>query len=407
MLEEKDIEDIRKEFPYIEETKNVYLDNSATTQKPLSVINSVSEYYTKYNGNPHSSIGVFAKASMEIFEKGREKVASFIGAEKNEIVFTKSATESANILAKNIPNISSTGEILITKFEHNSNIIPYKELEKSNFKTVFLPLNSDYTFNYEEFENMINSNTKVIALSLCSNVTGEDIDIFRLQEILEKKAEKGISPLVILDLSQSIGHKKINIKDFKFNIYGAFFSAHKMYGLQGLGILYMNKKYITRTLPMLYGGDMVEYITETESIYKESIEKYSGGTQNIGGVYALIHAIDFIEKIGIENIGKRYEDLTEYLITELRKNKRIKIYSLKSKSGIVSFSVENIHAHDIASYLSSKNISVRAGMQCAHILHNEMKITSSVRVSMGIYTTKKEIDIFLKELENAIKFFNI
>lgn len=406
-----DIKKIQKDFKFLEEGY-IYFDSAATTQKPNVVIGKELEYYTKYNGNPHSeNMHHFSYLSTKILEDGRKKVADFIGAKKGEIIFTKSATESINTAIFGLEDLVKKGRMLVSILEHHANFVPYQVLkERNNLTLDMVYTNEDGTFNYNEFEEKIKRDTKIIGLTLCSNVTGEDIDINKVIDIINKKEKEFLNedkeyvrPYIVLDLSQSINHTKIDLKNL--NIYAAGFSGHKMYAMQGIGVLYINEEYINQIKPLIYGGGMINLVYEDHFTQKSGPEKFEGGSPNVAGVYSLFNAIEYIESIGMENIEKYIKELTNYAREKMEEIEEVEIYSPKNSNSIISFNIKGIHSHDISSILNEDKIAVRAGHHCAMPLHKKMNANSSMRVSFGIYNSKEEIDKFVLSLKKAVKFF--
>lgn len=279
-------------------------------------------------------MSIYGDKSSEIVEKSREIIAKYIGVEHNEIIFTKSATESLNTCIFGIEHkLKENDEILLSILEHHANIVPYQIIAKnSHSKIKYVYLKKDYGFNYEDFEEKITKKTKIVGITMQSNVTGEEIDIEKICNILKNRSEKlGIDiPYLIIDGSQAITHKKINLKELK-EIFAFVFSGHKLYGPQGIGILYLKREKIGEVDPRNYGGDMIEYVLEDNVTFKKGFEKFEGGTLNIAGIYGLSKAIIYIEKVGIENIQKHLKDLTKYTIEKLKKEVRnIIIYANKN-----------------------------------------------------------------------------
>lgn len=279
-------------------------------------------------------MSIYGDKSSEIVEESRRVISKYIGAEYNEIIFTKSATESLNTCIFGIEHkLKENDEILLSILEHHANIVPYQIIAKnSHSKIKYVYLKKNYGFNYEDFEEKITKKTKIVGITMQSNVTGEEIDIEKICDILKKRSEKlGIDiPYLIIDGSQAITHKKINLKKLK-EIFAFVFSGHKLYGPQGIGVLYLKREKIGEVDPRNYGGDMIEYVLEDNVTFKEGFEKFEGGTLNIVGIYGLAKAIIYIEKIGIENIEKHLKDLTKYTIEKLKKEVRnIIIYANKN-----------------------------------------------------------------------------
>ena len=415
-LEMKNITE--EEFSYLKDIDKIYLDSAATSQKPKCVSDAIKEAYDMGAGNAHSKMHYFANTASDMIEGTRKKVAEYINADESEILFTKSATESLNIaISSSVKNYLEEDEnVLITILEHHSNIVPYQEAIYDNFKEKeqeekenenkeevvskylrYATLDENYIFDYDDFERKLDENTKIIGITGCSNVTGEDIDFERINEIISRKCIK--RPIIIVDATQLVAHKKVDIKKIMPDYLA--FSAHKMYGPYGVGILYIRKELVKETKPLVYGGDMIEYVFKDYATYLDDIHRFEGGTQNPADIYALGSAISFIQKIQIENITKYLKELTDYAYAKLKEIEEIIIYSNNSNS-LISFTIKNIHAHDVASILDSYGFAIRAGHHCAMPLHNAIKEVSTNRVSFGIYNTKEDIDRLVDALKKII-----
>ena len=415
-LEMKNITE--EEFSYLKELDKIYLDSAATSQKPKCVSDAIKEAYDMGAGNAHSKMHYFANTASDMIEGTRKKVAEYINADESEIVFTKSATESLNIaISSSVKNYLEEDEnVLITILEHHANIVPYQEAIYDKFKEKeqeekenenkeevvsnylrYATLDENYLFDYDDFAKKLDENTKIIGITGCSNVTGEDIDFDKINEIISRKCIK--RPIIIVDATQLVAHKKVDIKKIMPDYLA--FSAHKIYGPYGVGILYIRKELVKETKPLIYGGDMIEYVFEDYATYLDDIHRFEGGTQNPADIYALGSAISFIQKIQIENITKYLKGLTDYTYTKLKEIEEIIIYSNNSNS-LISFTIKNIHAHDVASILDSYGFAIRAGHHCAMPLHNAIKEVSTNRVSFGIYNTKEDIDRLVDALKKII-----
>lgn len=416
-LEMKNITE--EEFSYLKDIDKIYLDSAATSQKPKCVSDAIKEAYDMGAGNAHSKMHYFANTASDMIEGTRKKVAGYINADESEIVFTKSATESLNIaISSSVKNYLEEDEnVLITILEHHANIVPYQEAIYDKFKEKeqeekeenkdkeevvskylrYATLDENYIFDYDDFERKLDENTKIIGITGCSNVTGEDIDFDKINEIISRKCIK--RPIIIVDATQLVAHKKVDIKKIMPDYLA--FSAHKMYGPYGVGILYIRKELVKETKPLVYGGDMIEYVFKDYATYLDDIHRFEGGTQNPADIYALGSAISFIQKIQIENITKYLKELTDYAYAKLKEIEEIIIYSNNSNS-LISFTIANIHAHDVASILDSYGIAIRAGHHCAMPLHNVIKEVSTNRVSFGIYNTKEDIDRLVDALKKII-----
>lgn len=413
-LEMKNITE--EEFSYLKDIDKIYLDSAATSQKPKCVSDAIKEAYDMGAGNAHSKMHYFANTASDMIEGTRKKVAEYINADESEIVFTKSATESLNIaISSSVKNYLEEDEnVLITILEHHANIVPYQEAIYDKFKEKeqeenkdkeevvskylrYATLDENYLFDYDDFERKLDEKTKIIGITGCSNVTGEDIDFERINEIISRKCIK--RPIIIVDATQLVAHKKVDVKKIMPDYLA--FSAHKMYGPYGVGILYIRKELVKETKPLVYGGDMIEYVFKDYATYLDDIHMFEGGTQNPADIYALGSAISFIQKIQIENITKYLKELTDYAYAKLKEIEEIIIYSNNSNS-LISFTIKNIHAHDVASILDSYGFAIRAGHHCAMPLHNAIKEVSTNRVSFGIYNTKEDIDRLVDALKKII-----
>ena len=387
----------REDFPFLE--KNIiYFDNGATSLKPKSVIDKMNEYYYNYPSNAHrGDYSISIKSSSE-FEKARDTVKDFINAkDSKEIIFTSGSTESLSMIIYGyfMNKLNKWDEVLVTKSEHASVILPWFDLEnKIGIKVKYIPLNEDYTFNYENLISSITSNTKVVCLAEITNVIG---DIRNIKKITSICHEKGIK--VIVDAAQSAGHIKINVQDTDVDFLAI--SAHKMMGPNGIGALYGKEELLENLDPIKKGGGMtISFDSPTEIIYKELPYKLEAGTQNIAGAIGFMEAIYYINKIGIDNIEEYIDSLKEYLVSKLKKLDNIIIYNENVVGSTVAFNVKDVFAQDTAIYLDKHNICVRSGDHCDKKLSEELKIKNTVRVSLYFYNTKEEIDKLVDALDN-------
>ena len=379
----------------------VYFDNGATTLKPKCVIDSMIDYYTNYPSNAHrGDYKISLKASSE-YELSREKLKNFINAEtKEEIVFTSGCTESLNMIIngyfKNI--LKENDEVLITKAEHASNILPWYELENEiGIKVNYIPLTKDHTVTIENVKNSITDKTKVISIAHVSNVIG---DVRPLKEIISYAHEKGI--LVVVDAAQSLGHINVDVKDLDIDFMAM--SAHKMCGPTGVGAIYGKYDLLDKIKPYKYGGGMnVAFTSPKDITYMDLPYKLEAGTQNIQGVIGFGKAIDYINEVGIDNIEEYTISLKKYLTDKLKEVKNINIYNGNIEGSTLTFNIDKIFAQDTAIYLDKYNICVRSGEHCARKLDDEIGIKNTVRISLYFYNTKEDID----KLVNALKNDNI
>lgn len=383
----------------------IYFDNGATTFKPNQVIDKVVDYYTKYTANAHrGDYDISQKVDFE-YESTREVVRKFINADSSkEIIFTSGTTESMNMIVFSFMKyyLKKDDEVLITKAEHASNVLPWFELEREiGIKIKFIPLTKDYKVSLENVQKSLTIKTKVISLAYITNVIG---DIRPIKEISKLAHQNNI--ILCVDGAQSVPHMKTNVilDDIDF----LAFSAHKMLGPTGVGVLYGKMKYLEVMKPLLYGGGMnVRFESTKELEYKEIPLRLEAGTRNIAGVLGLKSAIEYIETIGIEKICEHEKNLKKYLIEKLKDIKNIEIYNEFSESGIVVFNIKNIFAEDTSRYLNHYHICVRAGNHCTKMIKDDLGVKNTCRISFYLYNTKEEIDKLIEVLKNSDKIYDI
>lgn len=365
--------EIRKDFPILNKDI-IYLDSCATTLKPIDVINEVKDYYENYSANAHRGDYDISKIVDEKYEDVRKKVADFINADTNNIVFTSGTTHSLNLAIKGyLQNILSKDDIVLTtKSEHASLLLPLYDISKEiGFKVEYMPLEDDLSLSIDSVRKSIKKNIKAIVISHITNVLG---DIRPIKEIIELAHKNNI--IVIIDAAQSVPHTKIDVKDLDVDFL--CFSSHKMLGPTGVGVLYGKSNLLENTKPLLLGGGMNAYFDSLMNIeYKDIPHRFEAGTQNIEGVLGFGKAIDYINKIGIENINKHEIELKEYLIEKLSKLDNITIYNKNFKNGIVTFNVDKVFAQDVAIYLNKKNICIRVGNHCAKVLNEVLGVKNT------------------------------
>ena len=387
----------REDFEILK-TGIVYLDNGATTLKPKTVVDSMVDYYTNYPSNAHrGDYKISLKASSE-FELVREKLKNFINANtKEEIVFTSGCTESLNMIVNGYfrYNLNKGDEVLITKAEHASNILPWYELSNDiGINVNYIPLTSDHILTLDNVINSITDNTKVISIAHISNVIG---DVRPIKDIIKYAHEKGI--LVVIDAAQSLGHINIDVTDLDIDFMAM--SAHKMCGPTGVGALYAKYDLLDKIKPYKYGGGMNISFTSPKDIkYMDLPTKLEAGTQNIQGVIGFGKAIDYINNIGIDNIEEYIIELKKYLVEKLKNIKNINIYNEDVLGSTLTFNMDGIFAQDTSIYLDKYNICVRSGEHCAKKLEDELGIKNTVRVSLYFYNTKEDIDKLVNALNS-------
>lgn len=390
----------REDFPMLNQDI-IYFDNGATTLKPKCVIDKMVEYYSEYGASSHRGDYDIAYKVDQEYENTRDLVRKFINAKYlEEIIFTTGATESLNLIVsgffKNL--LEPNDEVLITKSEHASNVLPWFSLANTNgIKIGYIPLDDNHYVTLENVKKAITPNTKVISLAYITNVIG---DIRPIKEIVEFAHQNNI--FVVVDAAQSIGHVKTDVQDLDVDFLS--FSAHKMCGPTGVGVLYGKKELLEEVEPLLLGGGMNKsFDNEHEVYYKNLPTRLEAGTPNIAGVIGLGSAIEYLESIGLENIATIEKNLRKYLIDKLITIPHIDIINLESDSGIVSFNVADIFSQDIAYYLNKYNICVRAGNHCAKILKKEVGVNNTIRVSLYFYNTIEEIDMLVELLADKDK----
>ena len=402
------IDNIKKEFPIfnnkVHNNDLVYLDSANSSQKPQVVIDRIYDFYSKEFSNVGRSIHYLAVAATNMYENTRVSVQKFINAkDKNEIVFTKGATEAINLVASTYGQkyLKSGDEVLLTELEHHSNYVPWHYLRKSKgVKIEFADVNDVGEVTLESIEKKITSKTKMIAITHLSNVTGA---ILPIKEITELAHSKNIP--VLIDGCQGAPHLKLDMQDIDCDFYAI--SCHKMYGPTGLGILYAKKKWLEELPPYQGGGGMIGEVKKEGITYGDLPNKYEAGTMQTAQVIAFDESIKFINKIGIENVMKHESELINYGQEILRKNNSVKLIgNPKNKGGVLSFTLDGIHPHDIATILDEDGVAIRAGHHCCQILHDKLNIPASARASLGIYNTKDDLDKLNNALNKCKKIFN-
>ena len=393
----------REDFPMLKKDI-IYFDNGATTFKPKCVIDEVSNYYLNLSVNSHRGDYDLSRRVDELYEDTRDKVKEFINAKKREeIIFTKGTTEGMNMIVFGfMKNYLKPGdEVLITKTEHASNVLPWFTLEKElGIIVKYIPL-VDYEVTLDNVRNSINSKTKVISLAWVTNTIG---DVRPIKEIAKIAHENNI--LMVCDGAQGVPHLKTNVLDLDIDFLT--FSAHKMLGPTGVGVLYGKYEYLNQMLPINYGGGMNSIFESDKTLeYKELPLRLEAGTMNISGILGFKKAIEYIENIGIDNITNYEHELKKYLVSELEKIDNVTIYNKNTESGILLFNINNIFAEDTSHYLNHYGICVRAGNHCAKMVKDEIGIKNTCRISLYLYNTKEEIDEFIKVMKGNKDIFKV
>ena len=401
------IKDIREDFPILDQSINgaplIYLDNAASTQKPKSVINTISSYYENDHSNVHRGVHSLSVRATELYENSRNKVVSFINAtNSNEIIFTKGTTDSINLVASSLTNtISKTDEIVITTMEHPSNIVPWQELCKKTGATLKIaPIDHNGELIIEELSKLLNKNTKILALTHISNTLGTINPIKKIIAIAHDFEIK-----VLIDGAQAIGHQHIDVQDLDCDYYA--FSGHKLYGPTGIGVLYGKEKLLNKLEPYQFGGEMILKVTFDETTYNTLPYKFEAGTPNIAGAIGLGAAIDYLETINLNACIQQENFITEYALKRLGEIPNIKLIgNSKNRSSIISFTINNIHPHDIGTILNQKGIALRTGHHCTMPLMDFYKIPGTIRASFAFYNTKSEIDQMINGLQTSYEMLS-
>ncbi len=397
--------EIIKDFPLLQNRKISYLDSGATTQKPVQVIETVDNFYENNNANPHRGAYSLSIEATEEYENTRTKIAKFINAKhREEIIFSKNATESLNLIAYSygLDNLKKDDEIVISIMEHHSNLVPWQKVAKTTgAKLNYMYINDEFELSDEEIESKITDKTKIVGITHVSNVLGT---INNVEKIIKYAHKKGA--IVVVDASQSIPHMKIDVQ--KMDADFLVFSGHKMLAPLGIGVLYGKREILNKMNPFLMGGDMIEYVYEQDTTFAPLPNKFEAGTQNVEGVIGLGSAIDYIEKIGYDSISKIENDVVSYAREKLKELDFITLYMTPNKEnhqGVISFNINGVHPHDVASILDSNGVCVRSGNHCAQPLMRFLGIDSTCRASFYFYNTIEDVDKLVEALKKAYEMF--
>lgn len=389
---------LKNEFPLLNNKEIIYLDSAATTQMPKNVIRAITNQMETKNANTRGMYTLAEEATLAV-EEVRRKVAAFINAEPEEIIFTSGTTESINLIAERILPVIPNGrkEILVTELEHHANLIPWQVFcKKHGFSLKVVKITKDFALDEKDLMKKLNEKTALFAFSSVSNVTGTENDVQRLCFLAKK-----VGALTIIDAAQSIGNKETDVKKWGCDFLA--FSSHKMYGPQGIGVLFGKKEHLDIMEPYQYGGGIIAEVTIQDSSFTQGPEKFEAGTLNIPGIVGLGAAIDFVLANGLKTISEHEETLLKKLMKGLSSLKGIRLYTAPESKSILSFTLEGLHPHDVSDELSKKNICIRVGHMCAMPLMKTLGVASVCRVSIGAYTTEKDIDIFIDSLTKIIK----
>ena len=401
------VEKIRKDFPIltrkIHGKQLVYFDNAATSQKPNQVIDAINNYYKNSNANIHRSIHQIGEEATKLYEDAHEKVADFINADSYQnIVFTKNTTESLNLLAYSLTaKLKKGDEIVISQMEHHSNFVPWQQLAKQRgLKLKFIKIDEEGKLDKNSVHENISKKTKIVSLTHVSNVLGT---INPIKEVAKIAHENGA--IFVADGAQSVPHMLIDVKGLDADFYA--FSGHKMIGPTGIGVLYGKKELLEEMQPFLYGGEMINEVGFDDTTFNQLPWKFEAGTMNIAEAAGLSAAIDYLKKIGMENIRSYDKELVDYAMKQLKEIKWIKTYGPKERGAVISFNVDGVHAHDVSQILDSEGIAIRAGHHCCMPLMSVLNVAATARASFYLYNTKQEVDKFISALDKVKKIFGV
>lgn len=386
--------DYRNDFPLLMQNKIIYIDNAATSQRPQCVIDAEGDFYKNYNANPLRGLYSLSVEATEVYENAREAVRKFIGAEKsNEIIFTRNTTESLNLVAYSygLSNVKKGDEIVVSIMEHHSDLLPWQMVAKTcGAELKFIECAKDGSIDLEKVKELITSRTKIVAMTQVSNVLGRE---YPVKEIAKLAHEKGA--VMVVDGAQSTPHMRVDVTDLDADFFA--FSGHKLLAPMGIGVLYGKEELLEKMPPFLSGGEMIDSVTRTSAVYAELPHKFEAGTVNAAGAAGLKAAIDYIGKVGFDYIGEREIALTSRAIEKMKKIPHVNIIGSENAdehTGIVTFTIDNVHPHDISEILAADGIAVRAGYHCAQPLLTHLGLNSTARASFAFYNTEDEVDKF-------------
>lgn len=406
MMQFNQVDVWRKDFRLLNQLDKtdpyIYFDNAATSLTPDCVVEAVSHYYYQLNTNIHRGVYQRAATTTDAYEKARKKVADWINADHDSVIFTKSTTEGLNLITQGLvkPMLSSGDRIWLTHLEHHSNLVPWQMVAKdTGARLEYMPLKSNYQVDIEALDNLVDERVKVIAINHVSNVVGQ---IQPLQDLCDWAKARNI--MVIVDGAQAVAHLTVDVQQLGVAAY--CFSGHKMFGPTGIGVCYIHSDFTRQTQPLLYGGEMIYRVEEQTASFKDSPYKFEGGTPPIAQAIGLARAIDYIETLNKETIHLYTSQLGGYLYHQLAAISHISIYSEDTKCGIISFNIDGVHPHDAATAYDQYGIALRAGHHCCQPLMRQLQIPACLRASLSFYNTKTEVDQFIYATKEIEAFFN-
>lgn len=408
---DKQFQKIRDDFPILKQRINdeplVYLDSAATSQKPQAVIDSITNYYQTINANTHRSVYTLGQRATDEYELARKKVQRFIKAKSSkEVIFTKGTTDSLNLVASTYgeKNIQAGDEIVITYMEHHSNLIPWQQLAlRKNAVLKYIELTSDGQLDMDDARSKITDKTKIVAVAHVSNVLGVTNDVQELAQITHSH-----NAVIVIDGAQAAPHQPIDVQKIDADFYA--FSGHKMLSPMGIGVLYGKKELLERMSPYQFGGEMINSVDKFDSTWSELPWKFEAGTQNVSGAIGLGKAIDYLNNLGMENIAEYEQGLVDYALPKLLAIRGLTVYGPQDSTvhnGVISFNLNNLHPHDVATAFDMDGVAVRAGHHCAQPLMKYLGVVATVRASFYFYNTKADVDKLLQAITDTKEFFRI
>jgi cysteine desulfurase / selenocysteine lyase len=407
------VKKIRQDFPILKRKvmggkQLVYLDNAATTQKPLAVIDAISDYYSNYNSNIHRAVHQMAEEATIAYEATRQKIAKFINARHtDEIIFTRNTTEAINLVSYSWgrANVGRGDKVVISEIEHHSNIVPWQILtQEKGAKLEYVGVDDSGYLKMQEYEKYLASKkVKLVSLSQMSNVLGTIVPI---EKMIKMSHEKGIP--VLVDGAQSVPHMPVDVQKMDCDFMA--FSAHKMLGPTGVGVLYVKREILEKMQPFMGGGDMIKEVHKYETRYNDLPYKFEGGTPNIADVIGFGAALDYLTNIGMDRVREHEIEITKYALDKITAVKGVTLYgppNAKDRGGVVSFNIGDIHPHDLATIMNDRGVAIRSGHHCAQVLMERLDVSATSRASFYIYNTKDEVDTFIDALSDARRLFKI
>ena len=397
------------DFPILRGKMNgqplAYLDNGATTQKPESVVRSICGYYGGCNANPHRGVYELSVRATQVYESARKKVADLLNANTQEIIFTKNATESLNLVAYSygLTNLHAGDEILITIAEHHSNLVPWQMVARATGATLnYIYLAADGNLSAQDIATKLTARTKILAVTQISNVLGLINDV---KKIAAQAHEVGA--IIVVDGAQSVPHIPVDVRDIDADFLA--FSGHKMLSPMGIGVLYGKRELLEEMPPFLRGGDMIEYVEEQTTTFAELPQKFEAGTQNVGGAAGLSAAVDYLQSVGFDTVERIERDLTNFAISELKRLPYVELYGCDApnKVGIVTFNIRDVHPHDVATILDAQGVAIRAGHHCAQPLMKFLGLNATCRASFYFYNTRRDVERLIEAVQSVRSVMHI